>query len=246
MIQFLKDKYYRKAEMVSYWKRADSVEAKVYKTKDGHYEMRMLGEKYPFMGYPRGVLLFGKLSPLKHQIKNKIFNETWRLLEEKKSETEIRAYLDSAWNVIYTLAEETKYDMVPFEKLIPPIKELHRSLTAIGCDTRLRDVICFVFQEDDAYRMRFQWIAKFFPKWSKPTQEDFARGLSNLEHAEIVGDMKERERLFKRVFLFMARDTEKFKAFLRETDWKKVGLTKADLYFLRAKYFKADWPEYQY
>lgn len=222
---------------------ADAVEAKLVQAPEGHYMMYMQGEKYPFPGYPRGSLLFGKLSPLKHQIKNKIFNETWRMLEEKVPEHEIRAYLYKAWEEIFTLAEETKYDQVPFERLVPPMKELYRAMTKVGIDNRLRDLVIFILQEDDAYRMRFQWIAKFFPKWRKPTVKHMVKGLSMLEHAEIVGDMKERQRLFKRIFLFMACDSYTFKAFLEELDWKKVGLTKADLYFLRAKYFKADFPE---
>lgn len=246
MFQALKNKYYRNLPMVSYWKRGDSVEAKVYRSKEGHYEMQMKGEKYAFMGHPRGTLLFGKLSPLKHQIKNKIFNVSWAMLEENKSEVEINSYLNSAWKEIFTLAEETRYDMVPFEKLVPSVKELHRSMTKVGVDSRIRDTICFIFQEDDAYRMRCQWICKFFPWFGKPSVEDFTYALSMLEHGEAVGDMKERERLFKRIFLFMTKDSIKFKAFLQETDWKKVALTKADKYFFRAKYFYVDYPEYKY
>lgn len=246
MFQALKDKYYRNAEMVNYWKHGDSVEAKVYKSKEGHYEMKMKGEKYPFMGYPRGILLYGKLSPLKHQIKTKIFNETWKMLEENRPEAEIRSYLREVWEEIFTLAEEMRYDMVPFEKLIPPVKELYRAMTKIGATDRLRDTICFILQEDDAYRMRVQWIVKFFPWLRKPTAGEFLSAVAMLEHAEAVGDMKERERLFLRIFKFMVKDNETFKAFVREVDWKKVALTKADKYFLRAKYFKCDWPQYSY
>lgn len=232
--------------MVSYWRRADSVEAKVYKSKAGHYEMKMKGEKYPFMGYPRGILLYGKLSPLKHQIKNKIFNTAWAMLEEKKPYTEIRDYLARAWEEIYELGEETRFDFVPFEKMIPPVKELYRAMTATGVDSRFRDIVCFILQEDDAYRMRAQWMTKFFPWFGKPTVQDFEYGLSMLEHAEVIGDMKERERLFKRIFMFMATDSEKFSQFLSEVNWSKVALTRADKYFFRAKYFKVDYPEYSY
>lgn len=232
--------------MVSYWMTKDAVEAKVVKTPEGHYEMMMEGEKYPFPGHPRGSLLFGSLSPLKHQIKNQIFNEAWRMLEEKKSEEEIRLYLHGAWENIFALAEKNKYDMVPYELLNPPIKELHRAMTAVGCDNRLRDTICFILQEDDAYRMRFQWIVKFFPWLGKPTLAHFTKGLSMLEHAEIVGDMKERQRLFKRIFLFMVDGSPRFEAFLKEVNWSKVGLSAADKYFFRAKYFKVDYPEYKY
>lgn len=246
MIQTLLDKFYRNKEMVSYWKRGDSVEAKVYQTKEGHYEMMMKGEKYPFLGFPRGVLLYGKLSPLKHEIKNRIFNDTWKMLEEHIAEEDIRHDLEMSWEEIYQIAEETRYDYVPFDKMIPPVKELYRAMTKVGVDTRLRDIVCFIFQEDDAYRMRFQWIVKFFPWLRNPTLADFEKGLAMLEHAEVVGDMKERERLFKRIFMFMVKDSETFAAFLKEVSWSKLALTKGDKYFFRAKYFKVDYPEYSY
>lgn len=246
MLQTLKDKYWRNRPMVSYWKTGDSVEAKVYKTKAGHYEMQMKGEKYPFLGHPRGVLLYGRLSPLKHQIKNKIFNEAWRMLEEKKPEQEIREYLTQAWQEIYQMGEEMKYDFIPYEKMIPSVKELYRAMTASGCDVRLRDIVCFIFQEDDAYRMRFQWIAKFFSWVNLPTSSRFDYALSMLEHAEMVGDMKERERLFRRIFMFMVKDSSIFKTFLTNINWRKTKLTEADKYFFRAKYFKCDYPEYKY
>lgn len=232
--------------MVSYWKRGDSVEAKVYRSPKGHYEMQMQGEKYPFLGYPRGSLLFGKLSPLKHQIKNRVFNDTWAMLEQKIPEYEIRASLANAWQEIYMLAEQTKYDMVPYEKMIPPVKELHRAMTVVGVSSTLRDIICFILQEDDAYRMRFQWLVKFLPWLRKPRVDEFLDALKQLEHGEVVGDMKERERLFYRIFAFMVADSDMFKRFLKEVNWGKVALTKADKYFFRAKYFKVDWPEYEY
>lgn len=231
--------------MVSYWKTKDFVEAKVMQHPDGHYVMHMQGEKYPFPGHPRGVLLYGSLSPLKHQIKNQVFNACWKMLELEVPAEQIREYLSqTAWPNIYTLAEQSKYDMLPPDKFVPAVKELYRAMTKVGVDERLRDIICFILQEDDAYRMRFQWLAKFFPLLGKPTLKHFERALEMAEQAEVVGDMKERQRLFKRIFLFMAN--EKFTALLKEVDWKKVGLTAADKYFFRAKYYKVDYPEYQY
>lgn len=230
--------------MVSYWKTKDAVEAKVMVMPEGHMVMQMEGEKYPFPGHPRGMLLYGKLSPLKHQIKNKIFNEAWALLEAGTPDEEIRSHLAAAWEEIYILAETTRYDQVPYERLTPPVKELYRSMTKVGVDHRLRDIIVFILQEDDAYRMRFQWLVKFFPKFGRPTLKHFVKSLYMAEEAEMVGDMKERQRLFRRIFLFQIGPT--FMAFLKETDWKKVGLTKADKYFFRAKYYKVDYPEYEY
>lgn len=240
----------KKAEMVKYWKTQDAVEAKVVQSKEGHMEMHMKGEKYPFPGFPRGSLLFGALSPLKHNIKNKIFNDAWALLEQGKTNEEVRAAIDEAWKSIFVMAEKTKYDMVPFEKMVPPIKELWRAMTAISGGRKdvlqIRDILCFIFQEDDAYRMRFQWLAKFYPTFWKPTYDNFIYSLEMLEHAEVVGDMKERIRLLRRVLNVIFEDSALFDRFLREVNWSKIRLTKADKYFFRAKYFKVDYPENQY
>lgn len=254
IIKFFTNKYYRNAEMVSYWKTKDSVEAKVMISKEGHYQMQMQGEKYPFPGFPRGVLLFGQLSPLKHQIKNQIFNDTWAKLEQGISKEEIIKDLrERVFPNIFEIGEKTRYDMLPPEKLCPSVKELWRAMTVIEGGSKMvknfKEIICFILQEDDAYRMRVQWIVKFFPSWFKPTIKHFEYALQMLEIAEIVGDMKERQRLFRRVMMFILKDEsirKKFEAFLKEVDWSKVKLTKADKYFLRAKYFKCDWPEYEY
>lgn len=247
MIQFLKDKYYRNRPMVSYWKHAEAVEAKLYRAKDGHMELQMKGEKHPFPGFPRGRLLYGKLSPLKHQIKNKVFNESWALLDQG---IDITPRLKSeVYPFIFKMAEDCKYDMVPFEGMVPPVKEIYRALTDVSDGESVdkwRDIITFIFQEDDAYRNRFQWMAKFI---KKGTIAEFLGAFDMLEQAEVVGDMKERVRLVKRVLTAILRDPKTkntFNAFLREIDWKKVKLTEADKYFLRGKYFKTDYPDYAY
>lgn len=229
--------------MVKYWKTSDAVEAKVYKTKAGHYEMQMDGEDYPFPGYPRGSLLYGKLSPLKHWIKNKLFNDVWKLLDEGGDvQNHVR---NVAYPYIYDLAEGCKYDMVPFEGLVPPVKEIYNNIP----NEKWRDIITFIFQEDDAYRMRFQWMAKFMPRFRKPTFKDFDYALEMLEHGEVIGDMKERIRLIRRVLNALYQDPAHKKdwdTFLQNINWNKVKLTEADKYFFRAKYFKVDFPEYQY
>lgn len=257
IIRFFTDKYYRRAEMVSYWKKSDSVEAKVVKTPEGHYVMYMQGEKYPFPGHPRGVLLFGPLSPLKHHIKNQIFNDIWAELEKPLTPTGeaqvIERLKKEVLPRIFAITESGKYDMVPFEMLNPPVKELWRAMTAIenGNETvrKLKETLCFILQEDDAYRMRLQWIVKFFPRWYTPTVKHLSFALSMLEQAEMIGDMRERQRLLKRVLLFVLKDPSiraKFDALFKEIDWSKLALSKADKYFFRAKYFKVDYPEYQY
>lgn len=245
--------------MVSYWKTQNAVEAKLVKTKEGHYLMYMKGEKYPFPGYPRDALLYGSLSKLKHEIKNQVFNAAWAMLE-KGSEDVPTVIKGEILPKIYTLADSIKYDMVPYELLNPPVKEIWRAMTAIESGSMhvkpLKEIICFILQEDDAYRMRFQWIVKFFNPnswWRKLSGrdlvKDFDLALSMLEHGEVIGDMKERQRLFRRVMIAAMKDEgirAKFLELCEEMDWSKLKLTKADKYFFRAKYFKVDFPEYNY
>lgn len=237
--------------MVSYWLKNESVEAKVFITKEGHYAMRMQGEKYDFPGHPRGVLLYGDLSPLKHKIKNAIFNDTWAMLEEKKSDQEIMERLkNSVLPYILGLSEDMKYDMLPYERMVPSVKEIYRAMTVVYVKTgsenvrKLRDLITFVLQEDDAYRFRFQWVCKFLKHTKSIKWWEY--GLRFLEHAETIGDMKERQRLFRRIVMFILKD-EKIKKYFEmlmdEINFKKVQLSKADKYFFRAKYFKVDYPE---
>jgi len=251
MFNFFKRK--NKKEMVSYWQRQESVEAKVYKTKQGHYEMQMQGEKYPFPGHPRGNLLYGSLSPLKHEIKNQIFNDVWAMLENDVPDKAIFTHVKGeVLPKIFALAEKSKFDFVPSEQLVPAVKELHRAMTVVEQKTgnatvgKLRDIMCFILEEDDGYRFRFQWIMKFLPLFKRFNVKHFVKGLELLEHAEIIGDMKERIRLLRRVLLFSLKDesiNNCFNLLMKELDVRKVRLSKADKYFFRAKYFKVDFPE---
>lgn len=240
-------------EMVKYWKTKECVRAKVTQAKEGHYIMWMEGEKYPFPGFPRGDLLYGKLSPLKHQIKNKIFNESWALLGEGKPvDTHIKSKLDE----IIEMFNGFKYDTLPESKLVPAVKELWRAWTVIGGgykSQKLKEIMCFILQEDDGYRFRVQWVMGFFSFWQKLLKinpiKTFEYALSLLEHAEVIGDMKERQRLLKRVCMEALKDpiiSELFTKLFREIDFKKMKLSKADKYFFRAKYFKTDYPNFDY
>jgi hypothetical protein len=89
--------------------------------------------------------------------------------------------------------------------------------------------------------MRFQWVAPYFKKLG------FEKGMDMLEHAEVIDDMKERIRLLKRIITLLIKDKPDFwNIFMKELDIKKVKLTKADKYYMRAKYFKVDYPYYEY
>lgn len=264
-------KYGKEPESVEYWKRQDAQEAKVVRAKEGHLVMYIKGEKYPFPGFPRGILLYGSLSPLKHLIKNRIFNQSWKMLEEGKPNEEVVKHIKASLDEIFCLPDKGKpedsesrevkpyrYDMLPVEALNPPVKEVWRAFSKIekmGHRVKgLKELLCFIIQEDDAYRMRVQFLSRFFNpnswwrRWRDPVK-DFDLALSMLEHAEIVGDMKERARLLRRVLLVALKDPaikNCFIALCKEMDWKKLNLTDADLYYLRAKWYKPDFPYYNY
>lgn len=260
-----------KMEMVQYWKTQDVLEAKVVTGEDGSLVMVMgegkNREKYPHPGFPRGHLLlssdgnYTKLSTLKHQIKCQLFNDSWRRLDEGRSEESVIQSLHEAMDRIIALGEDTKYDRVPPTKFAQPVKEIWRAWTKVAPSTRskaLAELFCFIIQEDDSYRFRVQDFAEYFDpnRWERRLLRWFKRmsydeycewqvewALKNLEHAEIIGDMKERQRLWRRVVLLILQDPKvkaTFVAFCREVDWKKVYLRKGDKYHYRGKYVKVD------
>lgn len=255
-------------EMVKYWMKKESVEAKITRAPEGHYIMWMDGEKYPFPGFPRGLVLYKSLSKLKHEVKNQFFNDAWYALERGEDEKALvaeRKLLGPVMDNILKLTYERRMTMVPPERMVPPVKELHRAWSVVEKTIKdphrrqrlgfLKDCLCFILQEDDSYRFRVQWIVKFFNPsswyfrllgWNR-TFKSFDYALQMLEQAEVVGDMKERIRLLRRILNMMLKDEavqRLFKAFCKEVDWNKVKLSKADKYFFRAKYFKCDYPEY--
>ena len=240
--------------MIKYWKFTDKVEAKVTTNKDGALVMKMAGEDEEFPGFPRGYLLFGKLSKLKHEIKNQIFNESWRKLEGGIPEAEIIESLRKTVSQnIFSIAEETKYDMVPYERMFLPVKEIYRAWTkaAPGENSlKWRDILTFIIQEDDGYRFRLQFLAEYVKpwRWIDPVKQ-FDRALTMVELGEVIGDMKEKQKLLHRVLLMVLRNKgirEKFDAFVKEVDWSKVKLSTADKYHFRGKYFKVDLELFDY
>lgn len=235
-------------EMVGYWKTKSSVAAKLMK-KDGMTVMQMDGEKYPLNCFPRQHLLFGTLSKLKHEVKNQIFNDSWKLLDEGKPIAE--RVKKEVLPKLYEILRENKFDLVSPRSMAVPVREIHRAWTKVAPEHgALRDMICFVLQEDDAYRFRAQWIVSYFGwfRWFSPVKA-LETALTWLEHGEVIGDMKERIRLFRRVILALLQDkgfNEKFTKLFKEIDWSKLKLTKADKYHFRAKYFKVDFDRFDY
>jgi hypothetical protein len=224
--------------------------------EDGVQVMQIEGEKELFPGYPRGHSLFGSLSPLKHQIKNKIFNESWYKLENGVSHDKVIADIKNVLNTqLKEFWDNVKYDALPPSKMVAPVRELWRVLTKLEKESDtvkpLKEMLCFVMQEDDAYRFRLQWLLGILrPRWYSQNPLWLLKiGLDELENAEVVGDMKERQRLLKRILLLIVEDPKIRSLFIKlykELDWSKVVLSRADKYHFRGKYFKVDWDKFEY
>ena len=254
---------FRLPDYVQYWKTGDMARAKLTTLKDGAYAMIIEGEKYPLYGFPRGPVLFGPLAQLKYIVKNLIFNEIWKLLDEGKTNNEIMAYVSNvALPLIMKEIEKSKYHFFPVKKMCPMAKELWRAMNVVGINEILRDGICFFFQEDDAYRFRLQWLAKFgnprslirrlyrlITRKSYSLRKELELLFNFLGDAEITVDMKGRDKLIKRV-LFAFLDNKHFGDLIEkmvwELDWNKLKLSKADAYYFMGKYFKVLHHKYDY
>ena len=236
-------------DMVQYWKSKDCCAA-IITTKDGSTTMILDGEKYPMWGFPRGHILFGALSPLKHQIKNQIFNDSWWKLEKGTDRKEVVKDIKKSLESIYQYAEPLKYDLMPPEKMCPAVREIHRAWTKVAPEaSRLRDMLTLILQEDDGYRYRVQFLAGWFPLFKWFPIKALEKGLQMVEHAEVIGDMKERIRLLRRILLLILEDkkiNKLFKAFFKEVNWNKVKLSRADKFHFRGKYFKVDYDVLEY
>ena len=238
--------------MVQYWKRSGAVQAKVMR-ENGAQVMQMDGEKYVFPGFPRGYLLFGKLSKLKHELKNQVFNHAWAWLEQGDSDREVNRRLkQEVMPHIYDLLAEHRYDMVPPERMVPAVREIYEAWGRAKGSPQLRDLVTYILQEDDSYRFRFQWMVpymrSFLMKFTDPVKA-LDRGMTWMENAEVIGDMKERVRLIRRILLvILTDDTNRqfFTRLFREMKWGKVALSKADKYFFRGKFFKVDLDKFDY
>jgi len=250
--------------MIRYWRHKDAVEAKLVE-KDGAQVMVMEGEDYPIAAFPRGHLIindgseYSKLSVLKHQIKWQVFNDTWRRLEDGRPDGAIIRSLYDALGRIVEVGQATRLDRIPKEHMHKPVKEIHRAWMKVApgeLSKELCEIFCFIIEEDDSYRYRVQFLAEWFNpnRWwmrllGRDPVDQLERALKVAEHAEVVGDMKERQRLWRRIILFALKDPNirrKFLAFCKEVDWRKVYLSKGDKYNFRGKYHKVDYGYFDY
>lgn len=155
--------------MVQYWKKGDKARAKIVHDKDGQQKMMIEGEKYLFPGFPRGHLLLDMVSQLKHKIKTTAFNQAFAEMEK--------------------FEKDMKMNLTPPEKMSVAVREIWEVLERMeemevtpdmkGRMRLLKNVLCFILQEDDAYRFRaqmFLWLIN--QKKVKPSKADvyYARG----------------------------------------------------------------------
>lgn len=247
-------------EMVKYWKIKEAVQAKVTTNKDGALIMKMEGEDYDFPGFPRGHLLFGSLSKLKHEIKNQIFNANWWKLERGESKEKIISDIKTSLDEIEKITNTAQFDIIPPDKMVMPVREIWRAFTALEKYSHrvepLKRAICYILSEDDAFRFRVQWIVQIFNPsawWFKLFFCDpikmFERALTELENGEVIGDMKDRITLLRRILLVALEDPNirfLFKKLCQEVNWNKLKLSDGDKYHFRGKYFKVDLALFEY
>lgn len=218
----------------------------------------------------------GPLSVLKHTIKNEIFNyayygiqekgknDVWEPLRLGKSQVEvIRHIKEVALPKVYEIVEDLKYDLLPPEKMFAGVRELWRAMEVLQKrhpESRhiepLKKTLCMVFLDDDAYIMRLKWIiqvfnpsAWWFKVFFRNPIKDLDMALQELEVAEVMKDMKDRAILLRMGVTLLLSDKNIRNLFMelcKEVDWRKLELTSADLYHLRAKYFKADLIRFEY
>lgn len=83
-----------------------------------------------------------------------------------------------------------------------------------------------------------------------PAVREIYEVLEEMEHMEVVEDMKLRIKLIRTILTFFLQedDAYRFRAqyFLSNINQKKVALDKADLYYARAKYWKPDYKKFDY
>lgn len=77
-----------------------------------------------------------------------------------------------------------------------------------------------------------------------PAVREMDRIFEKLVHMEVTDDMRGRINLIRKVIIFFLQEDDAYRyraqAFLSMIDQKKIKLTKEDLYFARAKYWKPD------
>lgn len=250
-------------DSVRYYKTKQTEKGRLKLTDDG-IQMDIRGEKYMFPGFPRGHLLTNQyyntpMSVMKHRIKNEIFNWAWAELDKGTPKEQIISQIKRVlFTEIYGIMEQQKYDICSYERMCPAVREIWRAMSKLENDKiqKLKEMICHIMQEDDGYRFRVQFLTEYFNPsswWFKLLRKNNFKGLifalKKLEEAEVLGDMKGRIKLLRRVIELLLSDEQVmywFDKLTKELNWNKLKLSKADRYYARGKWFKPDTKRYDY
>lgn len=129
-------------ESVKYGEEGGQQLARTVIAKDGSSELEIKGEKYRLRGVPRAHVLHGPMQPLKRYIKTFIVESLMKVLPHK----------------------------IPDEQLCEPVREIARvfDLVIEAEDEfemkrqigQMKDAVCMLMQEDDAWRFRVQWAVE--------------------------------------------------------------------------------------
>ena len=129
----------RRKESVQYGEKKGKELARTVIAKDGSRELQIRGEKYNLRSSPRHHVLHGPLGPLKRYMKNFIIEALVKCLPFKIPDNRLSEPIRELARV---------FDLVIEAEDEPSQKKL------IG---QIKDSVCMVLQEDDAWRFRVQW-----------------------------------------------------------------------------------------
>jgi len=111
--------------------------------KTGEIELAIKGEKYPLRCHPRHHVLHGPMVELKRRMKNLVIEN----LADQISKTVKHKTPESQWAIpVREIARV--FDLMIEAEDEPSMKKLMK---------QLRDPICMILEEDDAWRFRLQW-----------------------------------------------------------------------------------------
>jgi len=153
----------KQKEHVQYGEKKGREYARSFIAKDGSKELEIKGEKYRLRSHPRHHVLHGPLGPLKRYMKNFIIEALVKCLPYKIPDNKLSEPVREIARV---------FDLVMEAEDEPEMKKL------MG---QLKNSICMVLQEDDAWRFRFQWaVGKINIKKVKLNRSDkyYFRGKS--------------------------------------------------------------------
>jgi hypothetical protein len=138
MFEFIKRLF--KKEHVMYGELGGKQLARpVFNEKTQSMELQIKGEKYALRGFPRQAILHGPMVPLKRYMKNFIIEALVKCMPFK----------------------------IPDENLVEPVREMARVFDLLieaedepdmkKLMGQMKDAVCMILHEDDAWRFRWQW-----------------------------------------------------------------------------------------